>query len=833
MQACDRCHTRKIKCDRRLPACGPCLKAGKTCQHTDRVKQRTYPRGYIERLEDKIKALELLNGSLQKQLLQNQPTEADTASGCTAKTKQSMEYWSDDRNNQNTSHNCQSEHEDDRSDRKKQTFEDEIDEVTSVASYLSLTAAGDTRYLGSSSGVLFAQIVSSMIISSARRRGRSHTDHILAPQFAPLGSSTEDEDEDADGKLMDITNDITNTDSDVGKCITPELPRRSVVQHLLKIYFTHIHISFPFLSEHETLEAIDRIYNDTGYYRKNVFWSFVFDMILAIATSTVQKYEWNLVASPESYSQRATQKLNRVLCLKGTKPLIAVLLLSVYSLMHDTSASVWHLVGIAVRLCMELGLHRDSGREQVSFFETEMRRRCFWCVFALDRMVSVTLGRPLGINDNDIDVSLPTSHTDECLWSRKEMHKGDIFVCTCPSLSPFVHILGMRDLSGKILCGLYSNCPEKVLSSHEELRKRLDRLLESWNENISMLNLLKPISSTDIHDNPGPPVSCFADESWYHLIYFNNKLLLHRPSLVFKHASDETIFTILEASRGSLNIYSSLHRSRRLNYSWLTLHAVFMAGLSYLYSIAKLMYNPKNMKKLPRNLTIIDETRSCSNVLTAICERWNSSRDCQIIFDRLSGLILAEVLERQAAYQRQFGSSSFEAASSPPFDGFSMSGDNLGSSTISDFSKDTAADSTSDVRSQELRDCLGDLQTIFSNDSFFSGSGVVMSMNNDWLGLQSNYTSNKFSPECSSQTLNNVDTAVIQQSHSLDSSNSPTTTASSASIRADSRDAQNLPFTMQNAATSFNYDPQMLNTDIDGIFSSAFVGDWKFDILEK
>ena len=58
---------------------------------------------------------------------------------------------------------------------------------------------------------------------------------------------------------------------------------------------------------------------------------------------------------------------------------------------------MWHLVGIAVRMSLELGLHRESTYKPTARqkepdtnelklgIDCEIKRRCFWCVFAFDR----------------------------------------------------------------------------------------------------------------------------------------------------------------------------------------------------------------------------------------------------------------------------------------------------------------------------------------------------------------------------------------------------------------------------------------------------------------
>lgn len=76
------------------------------------------------------------------------------------------------------------------------------------------------------------------------------------------------------------------------------------------------------------------------------------------------------------------------------------------------------LSGLALRQCLELGLHRKIrwSRMQTDHVKDELRKRVFWCSYNLDRAVAITLGRPVGIADHDIDVEvrkLLSSHGHE------------------------------------------------------------------------------------------------------------------------------------------------------------------------------------------------------------------------------------------------------------------------------------------------------------------------------------------------------------------------------------------------------------------------------------
>ena len=92
---------------------------------------------------------------------------------------------------------------------------------------------------------------------------------------------------------------------------------------------------------------------------------------------------------------------------------------------HDTN-SLWILTGTAIRLGQRLGLHRDGTLLGLSPFETEIRRRVWWRLLALDGQTAEHCGagqsiifprydckRPLNVNDSDLSPNmsaLPSEH---------------------------------------------------------------------------------------------------------------------------------------------------------------------------------------------------------------------------------------------------------------------------------------------------------------------------------------------------------------------------------------------------------------------------------------
>lgn len=57
-QACDRCRSKKIRCDGVRPTCSQCANVGFECCTSDKLSRRAFPRGYTESLEERVRQLE-------------------------------------------------------------------------------------------------------------------------------------------------------------------------------------------------------------------------------------------------------------------------------------------------------------------------------------------------------------------------------------------------------------------------------------------------------------------------------------------------------------------------------------------------------------------------------------------------------------------------------------------------------------------------------------------------------------------------------------------------------------------------------------------------------
>lgn len=83
--------------------------------------------------------------------------------------------------------------------------------------------------------------------------------------------------------------------------------------------------------------------------------------------------------------------MDSILALRDVRSVQYLLLLALYSLRSPRNPGAWALAGLAVRQCIELGLHRKPANPELSM-ERELEVRLFWSCYYLDRGVSVALG---------------------------------------------------------------------------------------------------------------------------------------------------------------------------------------------------------------------------------------------------------------------------------------------------------------------------------------------------------------------------------------------------------------------------------------------------------
>ncbi|RVX70556.1 hypothetical protein B0A52_05207 [Exophiala mesophila] len=131
---------------------------------------------------------------------------------------------------------------------------------------------------------------------------------------------------------------------------------------------------------------------------------------------------------------------------------IALLALFDFTAGKSRHGAAWVKIGMAVRIAQDLGLMLEPPAD-LSFADQEERRRVFWSVYLLDRLVSCGRGRPPAIVDACCQLQLPC---DEQTWRdgawQQTLTLDELANRTSPSLQRaglFAHVIVMAYTVGR------------------------------------------------------------------------------------------------------------------------------------------------------------------------------------------------------------------------------------------------------------------------------------------------------------------------------------------------------------------------------------------------
>ncbi|KAG8991849.1 hypothetical protein FRB94_012217 [Tulasnella sp. JGI-2019a] len=129
-------------------------------------------------------------------------------------------------------------------------------------------------------------------------------------------------------------------------------------------------------------------------------------------TSPDGDIEWN--SAGWMYFVQVLQLIKPILASAKLVDLQIMALSATYLEAGATTSGAWLINGISVRFAQDVGAHREavySSREHA--FDHQMWKRTFWCLVQKDRQFSASLGRPMCIHDDDIDLQLPLEVDDD------------------------------------------------------------------------------------------------------------------------------------------------------------------------------------------------------------------------------------------------------------------------------------------------------------------------------------------------------------------------------------------------------------------------------------
>lgn len=674
VSACKRCKQKKVKCDNTLPSCRGCQRAREPCISIDPATGEDVPRSYVLYLEDTVQLL------LQR--LRDENIDVSTLTS-TIPTVGSDPPYEPPTNSTIAKQNyylpnseilgsflidkgrCMKSEEmactnsnspvavGDINNKRTPERQENLDGATSDLNHLStLNTDASNAFLGDSSGVSFAKLVFTAanfepenLATGGGGVSKNPTDTTSNLDLTGLPTKLE-----AQGlivKFFSYTNvqlPVLHREYFLKKYFEPIYGLWDYNVSLLSDY-THINASFevPGISNSEHIRksksrkpwfsakkgspkkgnGVDTVV--PGEFQIPLFF---LNIIFAIGYATdVLESDIHTVAT---YKKRATHFTNALFNTHDKmEALSGTLLLVIYAIMRPNVPGVWYILGSALRLTVDLGLHTESVNLTFDPFTREMRRRLFWSVYSLDRQICSYFGRPFGIPEESITTRFPSLLDDSRILmvnpgkpNSPELDYSDDYDYSVSSKTIAMAMFKVRKIQATIVKVLYA--------PNSELPREFDNI-EEWRTKI-----LKDLDNWYIEDVPKNPQSmnCSFNTFVFDLNYHYSKIVLYGLSPKCPTLTETSFKIVFDSTKGTIDVFHNLCITKKLSYTWVAVHNIFMTGMTYLYVI---YYSGDSIVK--DEYDVLEYTTKVLHVLENLIGKCDSAKNCYQIYQTLTAVV--------------------------------------------------------------------------------------------------------------------------------------------------------------------------------------------------
>lgn len=424
----------------------------------------------------------------------------------------------------------------------------------------------------------------------------------------------------------------------------------------LDTFFRRLQFKYPLLDEQE-------IYSFHGNFIKNRIQSYtdtefhfacgrmwlVF-AISACLNMTTGKYKGHM---PGRYFSTAVYHLSNC----GTNlnyvqqvELLVLLILYVIRTDRDT-AILYDIIKDVMHICKDK-LHLNTWRVNDPFANKKLR--LFWCVYLLERMICVAVGRPYTIAEAEIDLPLFDSDSFNTKGSLAGEPKSDpvkSINTNSNTHSKGVHFINqslkLRRIESqyverlKILPSQKDNKSKDFLKKQLHIVKKVFQDLEVWRASCSQAD-----------------VRNFENET-LKLYYYRSVRLLIQPYLEVLRPENR-LFRECQAAAGQIcQLYKIFHQKTITGHSTPAVHTVFVAGVTLIYCMwLARNYDDEKRRKLGDDskhtrplvsaslFSTMDDLRACSVCLYVMTERSKFATIFRDTFDQLMNATMGNLIER-------------------------------------------------------------------------------------------------------------------------------------------------------------------------------------------
>ncbi|KAI0134547.1 fungal-specific transcription factor domain-containing protein [Xylariales sp. AK1849] len=542
-QACDRCRSKKIRCDGTRPCCSQCATVGFECRTSDKLSRRAFPRGYTESLEERVRALELEVREL-KDLLDEKDEKIDMLSKMHSHHHRRPSVGSV------ASPVTRDLRRDSGAPAKEDTFR------VQASPLLLGVENSDSYFMGPSSGRSFIETFKRRIQESGRSCSDFNPEAFLHIQGCyPLVAQPPPS--------------------------SMRIPPRLFTDRCVNIYFQEWAPLFPVLHKPTFLRIYEEFSTDTEKLKSHHKIAQL-HLVFGIAALSSESPDAEQIAACEIQWQKA---LDAILMDNTMNTLQCLVLALMYCTVRADYKRLIHYKGVAVALSHRLGLHQSQKRFSFGALTIETRKKVFWTLYTLDCFSAAMLGLPKVLKEEDVHAEYPSDCDDEYVTE-----KG--FQPTLPGeytrLSSALALFKVSRILAKVLEKNYPAATSHDLSLQQI--SLLDAELTEWDENLPVhlkLNFAQDKPSTDVTGSRSPVLA---------LALYYVRTLIHRPAVgsSLGPKAAPSLIAIGESSKHMVQIIHLLEeRSMSFSFCLNKTDVLVLCSMTLLYQTLNLKHESK------------------------------------------------------------------------------------------------------------------------------------------------------------------------------------------------------------------------------------------------
>ncbi|KIK65651.1 hypothetical protein GYMLUDRAFT_364676 [Collybiopsis luxurians FD-317 M1] len=435
-------------------------------------------------------------------------------------------------------------------------------------------------------------------------------------------------------------------------------PPPELADELVAIYFAKIHHTFPILHQQTFAERYMKVMEQKAKGKPSKDHGFLSALfaVFACGACLIEKgrskseqgengefrgFEFYEKAQLFFWMGVGSSQIEHVQCIS---------IMAICNATWNTLAQSWINVGAAIRRAQDLGLHLSGRRLPITPFEREYRRRVWWCVYGLDRVLSIALGRPSGTHEDDFDVEMPSELDDAQLSTLRDGISTHPIMKGKTYMTGFVALLGIYVIAGKIMRFAQSSHIEDAKSERTKKTIRdLDSELYNW------IHRLPPEVRFAANNSTNSKMLALCLIAFF--VYYSAIINLHRPFIPDHLTSSSDLTSLgqcLTAARSCIRIgeitQEMLPASHHLAFAvqYITLSAVLLLrSITYV-----------NQEDLVS--AIISDAEKAIKILEGMEAAWPASKRCREIVSDLLVVVRTKVyggasaIEALQAAQRRY-----------------------------------------------------------------------------------------------------------------------------------------------------------------------------------